>query len=194
VKTATLEILSPRAFGQAIGVSRQAVVKAIRSGRLKEALSKDERTGYHRIELVRGRSEWEAWADPSMRPKGKKPPGRPAKGARGTPSLFDTENDRARKTEQVTLARASAVRVSLDAELKQFELDTLRGNLIDKREVQREAFRLARSLRDRLQAIPDRISAQLAALDKPAQVHEALAGEIAKALEAMDEREEEEEP
>lgn len=188
----TTQLLSPRAFGEAVGVTRQAVQKAIRSGRLKDSLSKDEHTGHHRIELDRGRSEWEAWADPSMRPKGRKPPGRPPKASKATPSMFETENDRERKVEQLSHARASAERVALDAELKRLELDTLRGHLVDKRDVQREAFRLARALRDRLQAIPDRLAATLAALDKPAQVHETLAAEIAQALEALDRKDEEE--
>lgn len=186
--TATAQLLSPRAFGEAVGVTRQAVQKAIRTGRLKAALSKDERTGHHLIELERGRSEWEAWADPSKRPKGRKPPGRPSKASKGTPSMFETPVDRERKVEQLSHARASAIRVGLEAELKQLELDQLRGYLIDKREVQREAFRLGRELRDRLQAIPDRLSTRLAALDKPAQIHETLAAEIAQALQLLDER------
>lgn len=188
--TETLQLLSPRAFGAAVGVTRQAVQEAIRTGRLKESLSKDERTGYHRIELARGRSEWEAWADPGKRPKGRKPPGRPPKATKGTPSMFDTQNERERKVEQLSHARASAERVQVDAELKRLELDERRGHLVDKRDVQREAYRLARALRDRLQAIPDRIAATLAALDKPGQVHEALAAEIAEALAGLDRKDE----
>lgn len=190
--TATSQLLSPRAFGEAVGVTRQAVGKAIKTGRLKESLSKDEHTGHHRIDLERGRAEWEAWADPSMRPKGAKPRGRPSKASKGTPSMFESEGDRERRAGQITLARASAERVTIDAELKRFELEQLRGHLVDKRDVQREAFRLARALRDRLQAIPDRLAANLAALDKPAQVHEALAAEIAQALGALDRKEDEE--
>jgi hypothetical protein len=186
------EVLSPRAFGAALGVTRQAVQWAIKTGRLKDAVGKDERTGYWRIDLEKGRDEWEAWTNPDNRPKGrKKPSGRPPVAASATPSLFETAEDKDRKKELVTHARASTERVQLDAELKRFELETLRGNLVDRREVQKEAFRLARLVRDRLQAVPDRLAASLAALDKPAQVHEVLASEIAQALQALDRREDE---
>lgn len=183
--------LSPRAFGAALGVSRQAVQQAIASGRLRDSLGKDERTGWTRIDLEQGRREWRAWTDPDKSRNGKKPAGRPAAASKGTPSLFAEEREH--KREQITHARASAERVSLDAELKRLELETLRGNLVDRREVQKEAFKLARILRERLQAIPDRIAAKLAALEKPALVHELLAGEIALALESLERRAELEE-
>lgn len=186
------QLLSPRAFGAALGVKRQAVQQAIQAGRLREAVTRDERTGFWRIDLEKGRAEWEAWADPAKRPKGRKPAGRPAQASRGTPSLFEREtpDDRARKRELVTHARASTERTMLDAELKRIELEQLRGNLVDRREVQKEGFRLARLVRDRLQAIPDRVAASVAAMDKPAQVHEVLAAEIAKALESLNGEEE----
>lgn len=193
-KTAAPQLLSTRAFGEALGVSKQAVLKAIKTGRLSASLSKDEHTGFRRIDLVAGKNEWEAWTTPYMRAK-RKAAGRPSNAEKVTPSLFDSESDRTnereRKVEQLTHARASAERVALDAELKRIELDQLRGNIVDKREVQREAFRLARALRDRLQAIPDRIAATLAALDKPAQVHETLSSEIANALQSLIEQQSE---
>lgn len=183
--------LSPRAFGEALGVSRQAVQQAITSGRLKDSLGKDERTGWTRIDLEKGRREWRAWTDPDKSRNGK-PAGRPTAASKGTPSLFAEEREH--KREQITHARASAERVALDAELKRLELDTLRGNLVDRREVQKEAFKLARILRERLQAIPDRVAAKVAALEKPALVHELLAGEIALALQSLENSEEEEVP
>lgn len=182
------ELLSPRAFGEALGVTRQAVQKAIKVGRIAASLSKDERTGHHLIELQAGRQEWEAWADPAKRPKdgARKPSGRPAAAAQGTPSLFEKEQVRERLAGQITHARASAERTMIDAELMRMELDERRGRLIDRGEVQREAFRLGRLLRSRIQAIPDRIAATLAATDKVAQVHQLLAAEIANALEAFE--------
>lgn len=184
-KTAT-EVLSPRAFGAALGVTRQAVQEAIRSGRLSESLSKDERTGYWLIQAEKGRAEWEAWTNPDTRPKGKRPSGRPKSANKGTPSMFEQPEEKERRHEQLTHARASAERVALDAELKKLELETLRGNLVDRRQVQLEAFRLARLVRDRIQAVPDRLAAKLASMDKPAQVHETLAAELARALEALE--------
>lgn len=180
------ELLSPRAFGEALGVTRQAVNKAIEAGRLKEAVTRDEKTGHKLVDLERGRREWEEWTDPAHKKRpGRKPSGRPSSASKGTPSLFETENDRARKVEQLTHARASAERISLDSQLKRLELERELGNSLDKAEVQRTAFAEGRLVRDRLQAIPDRISAQLAAMTEPAQVHECLASEIAKALEAL---------
>lgn len=177
------ELLSPRRFGLALGVTRQAVQEALRTGRITaKSATKDDR-GHWSINLEVGRAEWEAWTDPSMR-RETKPRGRESAAVHVTPSLFEAE-DRERKTQQVSHARASAERVAIDAELKRWELEQLRGNLVDRREAQREAFRIGRLVRDRLQAIPDRIAASLAALDKPAAVHERLAAEIAQALEAL---------
>lgn len=182
---AARELLSQRAFGLAIGVSRQAVQKAIRSGRLRGSLREDERTGRTLIELTLGRSEWEAWTDPSKRNDSTKG-GRPTEAERTTGSLFGGAEELHARSVRTTLATTRTEQVALDVELRRLELERLRGNLVDKGEVQREAFRLGRLVRDRLQAIPDRIAATLAALDKPAQVHELLHVEISKALETLE--------
>jgi len=189
-RTAT-ELLSPRAFGLALGVTRQAVMKAIVAGRLRASLSRCERTGRHLVDLELGRQEWRDWTDPAKQKDRAEPArgGRPKKGAAATPSMFDPDSVKAQAV-RTTLATTRTEQVALDVELKRLELAQRQGALVDRREVQREAFRLARAVRDRLQAIPDRIAANLAALEKPGQVHQALAEEIARALETLGREEE----
>lgn len=59
------------------------------------------------------------------------------------------------------------------------------GKYVDADEVRAAAFSKARSVRDRLQAIPDRIDAVIAAETDRRKVHELLSEEIAKALEDL---------
>jgi hypothetical protein len=183
-----VELLTPRAFGQALGVSRQAVQKAIKAGRLQASVRRDERTGRNLIELHAGRAEWEAWTDPTKRHEHARG-GRPVEAEKGTPSMFDPAETARAAVVRTNLATTRTEQVQLDVELRRLELEQRRGNLVDRGEVQREAFRLARLVRDRLQAIPDRSSASLAALDNPGQVHQLLLEEITRALEALDPRE-----
>lgn len=183
-KAPARELLSLRAFGAALGVSRQAVQQALKAGRLTPAAAERDDRGEWKVDLEKGRAEWEAWTDPSKR-RGKSQ-GRPPSSTKNTPSMFESGATAEQAQQRMTHALASTRRVDLDAQLKELELEQLRGNLVDKREIQREAFRLGRLLRDRLQSIPDRVSAQAAALDKAAQVHELLSGEIARALEALE--------
>lgn len=179
------ELLSPKDFGAALGVSRQAVMEAIGNGRLEGSVTKDHR-GRWKIDLVSGRDAWKESADPAKRPRpgARKPTGRPPT-PDATPELPGIAPPVSLDEEEVSHARASTARVLVDTEKRRLELEQLKGNLIDRAEAQREQMLLARLVRDRLQAIPDRIAAQLAALSSPAQCHELLTREIADALDAL---------
>ena len=163
-------------------------MKAIQDGRLQRSVTLNERNGRRLIELHAGKLEWDAMTDPSARVRGdSKAGGRPSSDG-PTPSLFDPEEKQVRE-QRLTHAAASAERMQLDAELKRFDLELRRGSLVDRGEVQREAFRLARELRDTLQAIPDHVADVLAAEKDAAKVHATLSAEIATALSALDRRE-----
>lgn len=74
--------------------------------------------------------------------------------------------------------RARAQREQYRAELTSLELSKLRGELLPAEDVRRSAFALARQTRDRLMAIPDRVSAALAAASDPEDVRRILDVEI----------------
>lgn len=71
------------------------------------------------------------------------------------------------------------------AELARLELETKEEQLVEASRVEREAFTVARSVRDALNTIPDRVSNQLAAETDPVIIHKNLTEEIRKALERL---------
>ena len=60
-----------------------------------------------------------------------------------------------------------------------------RGELVVRVEVERKAFELARSVRDQMTGIPDRVSGMLAACGDARKVHQVLSEEIRIALGAL---------
>ena len=71
------------------------------------------------------------------------------------------------------------------AELARLDLEVKEQQLVEVARVQREAFTAARSVRDALGNIPDRVSNQLAAESDPVVIHQTLTEEILKALETL---------
>jgi phage terminase Nu1 subunit (DNA packaging protein) len=71
------------------------------------------------------------------------------------------------------------------AELARLDLEVKEDQLVEVSRVQREAFTSARSVRDALGNIPDRVSNQLAAESDPVVIHQTLTEEIRKALETL---------
>lgn len=172
------ERLSPKRYALHRGISRQAVMRAVATGRLSGSLSKND-AGHHVIDVAAADLEWEAWTNPS-KSRAKKKGGRPRVAA-ATPSMFEREE----RTQAVSQARASAERTQVDAELKRLQLKRELDQLVDRAFVQVEAFRLGRSVRDRILQVPDRISAQLRACTTTAAVHERLMVELIEALEDL---------
>ena len=71
------------------------------------------------------------------------------------------------------------------AELARLDLEVKEEQLVEASRVERAAFTLARSVRDALGNIPDRVSNQLAAESDPVIIHQTLTEEIRKALETL---------
>ena len=71
------------------------------------------------------------------------------------------------------------------AELARIELEQKEEKLCEVDKVKREAFSSARSVRDALNSIPDRVSNQFAAETDPVVIHQTLTEEIRKALERL---------
>jgi hypothetical protein len=75
-------------------------------------------------------------------------------------------------------ARARAAREVYQAQLAKIELDRQRGILVRADEVKVGAFNMARKARDQLIALPERVAANLAATQDPAEVQRILEEEI----------------
>jgi phage terminase Nu1 subunit (DNA packaging protein) len=59
------------------------------------------------------------------------------------------------------------------------------GQYVDARDVERQAFHVARTVRDSLQNIPDRVSSLLASISDANQIYDVLSKEIRLALESL---------
>jgi phage terminase Nu1 subunit (DNA packaging protein) len=73
-------------------------------------------------------------------------------------------------------------RKQAQAALAELDLAKARGELVAAAEVERQAFKRGRELRNAFESIPSRISAVLAAESDPHKVREILAGEIREVL------------
>lgn len=71
------------------------------------------------------------------------------------------------------------------AELARLDLEVKEEKLCEVEKVEREAFSLARSVRDAVNSIPDRVANQFAAETDPVVIHQALSEELRKALERL---------
>ena len=71
------------------------------------------------------------------------------------------------------------------AELAKLEVDLKRGELVSADSVKKAAFDLAKTVRESLINIPDRVANQFAAEADPQAIHMALSHEIQSALERL---------
>ena len=83
------------------------------------------------------------------------------------------------------LDRSRSRREHYAAELARLEVMQRRGELVPVVEVRAEAFNLARSIRDALLALPDRLAPMLAATSDTAQCHRLLGEELRVALRGL---------
>ena len=82
-------------------------------------------------------------------------------------------------------ANARAAREHYLARLAKLEFEEKSAKLIDADKVQREAFEIARRVRDHLLNIPDRISAELVGITDQSTMHTVLTRELNAALQEL---------
>jgi hypothetical protein len=149
-----------RGLGRQLGVSLATVQRGIAHGRLGKSLGHDAKGVFVSDPKLAAR-EWAAGAA--------KPPnggnGR-ARGPRPKGTLVDA---------QIRVANGRARALDLANRVKQ-------GGLLDAGAVQREQFESARTIRDAVLGVPDRIAAELAGEGDPRRVHERLLAELRGAL------------
>lgn len=156
-------------YGRRRGVSPEAVRRAIQSGRLKNAVSRDGK-GNPKIDPDVADKEW---AENTSDNRGW--------------NARENAKKTAEKDTQVsgTLNQSRAVKEAYLARLAKLEYEEKSGKLVPAADVKNEAFRVARIVRDNMLNIPDRVSSELAAQTDQVQIHKMLTEEIRKALEAI---------
>ena len=103
----------------------------------------------------------------------------------------NTDPAKVRKEESETdnqsrgYAAARAAREHYQARLAKLEYEEKTGKLIDAEKVKRDAFELARTVRDHILNIPDRISAELVGITDQPTMHSVLLRELNTALQGL---------
>lgn len=80
----------------------------------------------------------------------------------------------------------TAVKAFIEAQTKAMEFERERGNLIRKEVLERELFSMVRGVRDRILAVPARVSPILASISEQAEVDIRLRKELQECLEGLE--------
>ena len=153
-------------FAELIGVSRQAVLEAIKRGRLPKSASRVGKVWQVDPEL--GRVEYRANVDMGKRR-----------------NVKSDEPESGSESEYPDFNESRAKREFHMAALAEMDVKEREGNLVNADQVRESAFKLARQTRDAMLNIPDRVSADLAAETDAFKVHARLTKEIREALSAL---------
>lgn len=176
--------MSVRAYARYRGVSHQSISFALRRGRIS-------RSEDGMIDSEQADRSWEANTNPRRSAAGK------VNGAIGQAlrrrQLARQANHQSEPAPEGpqrspgvdAFAKARAVRERYAALLLKLEYEERSGKLIDRSEVTTAAFKLMRTLRDSILAVPDRIAAQAAAENDAAVVHRMIETELRGVLDQV---------
>lgn len=162
------------AYAAMRGVSRQAVHKAIREGKLKGAVDEQGR-----IIIAVADRLWAANTDPSIGHHGQLK----QRAVRSSDEMVERAIQVGVDPNAVpTLLESKTLEAAYRAKLAQIEYEEKTGELVSVEQVKKEAFRLARIVRDGMFGIADRIAAEVAGISDPFVIHKKLTDEIRSAL------------
>lgn len=168
--------ISANAYAKHRAVSLQAVLKAIREGRLPTS-AVQRKSGRWDIDPEVADIEWQQNTDSGQ--------GAPAHAKNRQDQPAPAGDAEPEDGEPITYAQARAQHERFKARLAQLELEQREGKLVEADAVKRESFRTARLVRDALLNLPDRIAAELANETNQFKVHQRLVSEIRRALEDL---------
>jgi hypothetical protein len=154
-----MPLVSLRQYAKHRGVSHTAVEKAVKQGRIRT-------TPDGKIDVEEADRDWHRNSSPVNAPKQDRRSAQENDGAAHGP----------------TYAQSRAVRELYLARLAKIEFEERAAKLVSRDEVTVAAFTKARTVRDNLLNISDRLAATLAAESDPSCVHQILTDEIRKAL------------
>jgi len=195
------ELIGIREAARRLGVSDTAVHKAIKAGRVHIA-GRKETSNRPLVAWPQVQTDWLGNSDSSKRSHvGSR--GSPVRAKDPVPKLQlqtsgqpedpmatqvggDTLPGRQPPTASApSYAQSRAVREAYQARLAKLDYEQRSGKLIEVDKVKASAFRTARTVRDGLLNLPDRVAHELAHETDPARVHLRLSKEIRTVLEAL---------
>lgn len=164
------KLLSVPDYARYRGCSYQVVQDAMISGKI--SFTKDPK-GKKLIDPKLADKEWAKNSDPSQHST------KPHKGIIAEPIA------KPKKKGSASYAESRALREGYNAELARLLMEERQGQLIEAEKVKEEAFVLARTVRDSILAIPDRLSAELCSITDNNEMHSRLTKELVQALENL---------
>lgn len=174
-----VEIQMPRIsfaeFAKLVGVSRAAITYAVQNGRLNA-----HEDGEGRRFLVESEA-MEDWIKNTNEQQ------------KENAASFNVEAKEEKMSEQMEngfpkLVESRAIKEAFRARIEKIRYEEMLGKLVDIEKAQTEYFNIARKIRDSLMAIPDRISAELAAETNQFTVNKKLTNELKVALRELKEK------
>ncbi len=179
--------VSLRAYAEHRGISPAAVRKALAGGRVTEAAAVKQPNGHWRIDVDAADAEWTENTDPIQQREKHR-----AANLSDEASLFEdagplppsqlqpAPSTKAGVAAKNSLADMQREQLRWKTKTAQMEYERAAGDLLGRREVEREADHCARMTRDAMLRIPDRLSGLLTP-----EAREALDLEIRGALESV---------
>jgi hypothetical protein len=171
--------VSPAELAKRLGVSYAAVTTAINKGRLRESV-KRLANGRYQLDLNEALKEWVHNTDVVKAQN--------AYGGRASqkPAAFnETSDERSTKTSIPPFSESRAIKEAYHARLAKLDFEDRFKQLVSIDKVKIDAFQLARTVRDALLNIPERMSAELAAESDSHRVHQRLKAELIQALQEL---------
>lgn len=177
-----MPIVSLRKYGSMRGVSGEAVRKAIKTGRLVNAVRYNDK-GQPCVDVEVADREWvkntdgskQSLLDPEHRLSANAHP----------PGVTDDDEAAVSKGGVPAIHKSKAITEAYKARLAKLEFEEKSGKLIDAEKVRLEQFTAGRMIRDAIMSVPDRISAKLASITDPHTVHRELHAELVAALDRI---------
>ena len=156
-------LISPAEYSRQRGVTRMAVSKAMRDGRI----SYEVVDGKKMIDPEKADSEWEQNSERDR--------------SKGAVSGSSSSNGKEGRTYQDYRTMNEAIK----AKLNKLELDIKEGKYILRDDVEKAIFENRRMVRDKLLEIPNRVSSEFAAIDESNKIRTRLDEEIRFILEEL---------
>lgn len=154
------------------GASHQAVLKAIKTGRISAIKTGD--SARPKIDPVVADIQWSANTDPNQSLR--------ANAGRDLSATGGNEGGEGRKEEGSRFWEAKTSREEVELARAKLALAKDAGQLVEKEGVHRAAFEVGRQLRDMVLAVPSRLAAELAAMTDARQIEARMRDELRKVL------------
>lgn len=176
-------LASPKEYAALRGVSVAAISKAAKDGRLKNSIQRGKNNRLEKIDVIIANQEWEANTDHS---KVRFHNRQPIEAIPPIPSAPEPENLELPLEPVVPSSRDARYNHDLyKSKIAKLDYDERIGRLVSADTVKDEAFKVARTLRDALMNIPDRIATEVAGMIDAHAIHKRLSDELRMALKVV---------